>query len=175
MLATYHHITFHSRIVADDAAARKKLEEDRQAEAILKEFAKVTQGPLLPDSAANQLAMKNIMSPGRRVTRAFVAKGKKVVAPRKKKKNHPRHALPMFNDPVLYLVLPKYFAKQSINLLGKALAPLQIVNRSEWLTLYPDPWDPTRFSLVKKASDTNYWYAFLAHAVKVSFPLAYAN
>jgi hypothetical protein len=64
-------------MVADDAVARKKIEEDRQAEAILKEFAKGTPVPLLPDSAANQLAMQNMMSPGRRVTRAFVAKGKK--------------------------------------------------------------------------------------------------
>jgi hypothetical protein len=53
------------------------MEEDRQAEAILKEFAKGTQRPLLPDSASNQLAMKNMMSPGRRMTRSFVAKGKK--------------------------------------------------------------------------------------------------
>jgi hypothetical protein len=77
MLATSHRITFHSQMVADDASARKKMEQDRQAETILKEFSKETQGPLLPDSAANQLAMKNMMSPGRRVTRSFVAKGKK--------------------------------------------------------------------------------------------------
>jgi phage anti-repressor protein len=78
------------------------LEEYRQAEAILKEFTKGTPGTLLPDSAANQLAMNNMMSPGRRVARYFVAKEKKnkVVVPRKKKNNHPRHALPMFNDPV---------------------------------------------------------------------------
>jgi hypothetical protein len=53
------------------------LEEYRQAEAILKEFAKGTPVPLLPASAANKLAMKNMMSPGRRVARAFEAKGKK--------------------------------------------------------------------------------------------------
>jgi hypothetical protein len=89
-------------IVADDAAAIKKLEEDRQAEAILKEFTKGLPIPLLTDSAANQLAMNNMMSPGHRVTYAFVAEGKKkkVVVPRKKKNHHPRHASPMFNDPV---------------------------------------------------------------------------
>jgi hypothetical protein len=86
---------------------------------------------------------------------------KKVVAPRKKKKNHPRHALPIFNDPVSSPVLPKYFARQFTNLVGQALKPLEIVDRSKWLTLYPDPWDPTRLSLVNKASKTNYWYAFL--------------
>jgi hypothetical protein len=64
-------------MVVDDASARKKLEEDRQAEAILKELAKGTPVPLLPDSAANQLAMKNMISPGHRVTRVFVAKGTK--------------------------------------------------------------------------------------------------
>jgi hypothetical protein len=85
MLATSHGTTFHSQMVADDAAARKILEEDRQAEAILKEFAKGTQGPLLHDAAGNQLAMKNMMSPGRGVTRAYVTKGKKkkVVVPQK--------------------------------------------------------------------------------------------
>jgi hypothetical protein len=64
-------------MVADDAAVRKKLEEDRQAEAILKEFFEGTPVPLLPDSDANQLAMQNMMSPGRRVSRDSVAKGKK--------------------------------------------------------------------------------------------------
>jgi hypothetical protein len=77
MLATSHCITFYSQMVADDAAARKKLEEDCQAEVILKDFAKGTPVPLLPDSAENQLAMKNMMYPGRRVTRDFVTKGKK--------------------------------------------------------------------------------------------------
>jgi hypothetical protein len=67
----------------------------------------------------------------------------------------------MFNDPVSLSMLPKYLARQSTNLVGQALKPLEIVDRLKWLTLYPDPWDPTRFSLVKKASDTNYWYAFL--------------
>jgi hypothetical protein len=51
--------------------------QDRQAEAILKEFAKGSPVTLLPDSAANQLAMKNMMSPGRKVTRAFSVKEKK--------------------------------------------------------------------------------------------------
>jgi hypothetical protein len=82
------------------------------------------------------------------------------VTPRKKKKNHPRHALPIFNDPVSSPVLPKYFARQSTNLLGQELKNREIVDRSKWLTLYPDPWDPTRV-YIKKASDTNYWYAFL--------------
>jgi hypothetical protein len=77
MLATSHHITFHPQMVADDVAARTLLEEDRQADTILKEFAKETPAPLLPDSDATQLAMQNMMSPGRRVTRSFVAKGKK--------------------------------------------------------------------------------------------------
>jgi hypothetical protein len=156
-------ITFHSQMVADDAAAIKKLEEDRQAEAILKEFANGSPVPLLPDSDANQLSMQDMMSPGRRVTRAFFAIGKKkkVVVPRKKKKNHPGHALPIFNDPISSPVLPKYFERQSTNLVGQALKPLEIVDRSKWLTLYPDPWDPVRLSLVKKASETNYWYAFL--------------
>jgi hypothetical protein len=36
MLATFYRINFHSHMVADDAAARKKFKEDRQAEAILK-------------------------------------------------------------------------------------------------------------------------------------------
>jgi hypothetical protein len=100
-------------MVVDDNAARKLLEEDRQAEVILKESAMGTPVPCLWDSAANQLAMKNMMSPGRRVTRVLVVKGtqKKVVVPRQKKKNHPRHALPMFNDPVSSPVLPKYFVR----------------------------------------------------------------
>jgi hypothetical protein len=79
MHATSHHITFHPQMVADDAAARKNLEEDRQADAILKDFAKGTPVPLLPGSDANQLAMQNMMSPGRQVTRGFVAKGEKKV------------------------------------------------------------------------------------------------
>jgi hypothetical protein len=77
MLATSHHITFHPQMVADNAAARKLLEEDRQADAILKEFAKGTPVRLFPDSDANQLAMQNIMYPARWVTRSFAAKGKK--------------------------------------------------------------------------------------------------
>jgi hypothetical protein len=77
MLATSRRITFHSKMVADDTVARKILEEDRQAEAILKEFAKGTPLPLFHDSAANQLAMKNMMSPGRIVTRDLVVKGMK--------------------------------------------------------------------------------------------------
>jgi hypothetical protein len=84
MLVTSHLITFHSQMVADDAAARKNLEEDRQAEAILKEFANGKPVPLLHDSAANQLAMKTMMSPSRRVTRDFVAKGKKYIFSTKK-------------------------------------------------------------------------------------------
>jgi hypothetical protein len=104
-----------------------------------------------------------MMSPGRRVTRSFVDKGKKkkVVMPRKKKKNAPGNALPIFNDPVSSPMLPKYFARQSTNLVGVALKPLEIVKRSKWLTLYPDPWDPARLGLFKEASKTNYWYAFL--------------
>jgi hypothetical protein len=69
--------------------------------------------------------------------------------------------LPMLHNPVSSPVLPKYFARQSTNLVGESLKPLEIVDRSKCLTLYPDPWDPTRFSLVKKASESNYWYAFL--------------
>jgi hypothetical protein len=64
-------------MIADDATARTILEEDRQEEAILKEFAKGTPVPLLPGSDANQLAMQNMMSPDCRVARAFVTKGKK--------------------------------------------------------------------------------------------------
>jgi hypothetical protein len=75
--------------------------------------------------------------------------------PRKKKKNAPGHALPMFNDPVSSPVLPKYLAPQSTNLAGVALTPLEIDKRSKWLTLYPDPWDPARLALVKEASKTN--------------------
>jgi hypothetical protein len=90
--------------------------------------------------------MKNMMSPGRRLTRALVIKGteKKVVVPRKKKKSHPRHALPMFNDPVSLPVLPKYFVRESTNLVGQELKNLEIVDRSKWLHLYPDPWDPVK-------------------------------
>jgi hypothetical protein len=104
-----------------------------------------------------------MMTPGRWVTRYFVAKGKKkkLVVPRKKKKNAPGHALPMFNDTVSSPVLPKYFARQSNNLVEVALAPLEIVKRSKWLTLYPDPWDPARLAIVKELSKTTYWYAFL--------------
>jgi hypothetical protein len=77
MLATSHHMTFHLQMVADDTAARNFLEEDHQAEAILKEFTKGTPIPRLQDSSANQLAMNNMMSPGRRVTSALVVKGTK--------------------------------------------------------------------------------------------------
>jgi hypothetical protein len=77
MLATYHHIIFHPQMVADDAAAGQLLEEDRQGDAILKEFFKGTPVPLLPDSDSNHLVMQNMMSPGPWVTRSFVAKGKK--------------------------------------------------------------------------------------------------
>jgi hypothetical protein len=76
MLAASHHITFHLQMVADDAAARKLLEEDRQADAIIKEFTKGTPACLFPDSDVNQLAMQNMMSPDRRVTRSFATKGK---------------------------------------------------------------------------------------------------
>jgi hypothetical protein len=116
-------------MVADDAAARTLLEEDRQADAMLKEFVKVTPVHFFPDSDANQLAMPNMMSPGRRVTRSLAAKGKKkkIAVPRKKKNNAPGHALPMFNDPVSSPVIPKYFSPQSTNLFGVALKPLKIV------------------------------------------------
>jgi hypothetical protein len=67
----------------------------------------------------------------------------------------------MFNDHVFSTVLPKYVARQSTNLVGQALKPLEIVNRLKWLTLYPDPWEPARLSLVKKAPTANYWYVFL--------------
>jgi hypothetical protein len=115
-------------MVADDTAARKKMEEYYQAEAILKEFAKVTPLPLLHDSAANQLSTKNIMCPGHRVARALVIKvtKKKVVVPRNKKKNHPRHALPMFNYHVSSTVLPKYVVRESTNFVGQALKKLEI-------------------------------------------------
>jgi hypothetical protein len=117
-------------MVADDAAARKKLEEGRQADAMLKEFSKGTPVRLFPDSDANQLAMQNMMSPGRRVARSFTAKGKKknIAVPRKKKNNAPGHALPMFNNPVSSPVLPMYFAPHPPNLVGVALEPLKIVN-----------------------------------------------
>jgi hypothetical protein len=64
-------------MVADDAMVRKLLEGDRQADAMLNEFYTGTPVCLFPDSDANQLAMQNMMSPGRRVTRSFTAKGKK--------------------------------------------------------------------------------------------------
>jgi hypothetical protein len=67
----------------------------------------------------------------------------------------------MFNDHVSSRVLPKYFARQSTNLVGQALKPLDLVDRSNWLHLYPGPLDLTRLSLVKKAYESNYWYAFL--------------
>jgi hypothetical protein len=53
----------------------------------------------------------------------------------------------MLNDPVLSPVLPKYFARQSFNMVGVALAPLEIVKRSKWLTLHPDPWYPARLAI----------------------------
>jgi hypothetical protein len=83
------------------------------------------------------------------------------MVPRKKKNNHPRHALPMFNDPVSLPVLPKYFIRESNNLVRQELKNLEIVDRSKWLHLYPDPWDPIRLSIVKNASVFNYWYAFM--------------
>jgi hypothetical protein len=64
-------------MVADDAAARKLLEEDHQEDAMLKEFAKGNPVRLFPDSDTNQLAMQNMMSPGRWLTRSFAAKGGK--------------------------------------------------------------------------------------------------
>jgi hypothetical protein len=75
--------------------------------------------------------------------------------------NHPRHALPMFNDPVLSPVLSKYFIRESTNLVGQELKNLEIVDQSKWLHVYHDPWDPTILSLVKNASMSHYWYAFL--------------
>jgi hypothetical protein len=51
-------------MVADDTVARAIFEEDRQAEAILKEFAKGNSVPRLEYSAANQRAIRNMMSPG---------------------------------------------------------------------------------------------------------------
>jgi hypothetical protein len=83
-----------------------------------------------------------------------------VVKPRKKKK-HPRHALPMFNDPVSSPVLPKYFFRASTNLPGQEFPTIVIVDRSKWLDLYPDPWDPTRLSLFKKTFESILWYSFL--------------
>jgi hypothetical protein len=67
----------------------------------------------------------------------------------------------MFNDHLLSPVLPKYFVRESTNLPGQALKNMTVVDRSKWLYLYPDPWDPTRLSLVKKASESNVWYLFL--------------
>jgi hypothetical protein len=104
-----------------------------------------------------------MISPGRRVTRASTVKGnkQKVLEITLKKKNHPRHALPMINDPVLSSVLPKYFERASINLPGHALPVMAIVDISAWLEVYPDPWHPTRLSLVETASEMNLWYSFL--------------
>jgi hypothetical protein len=103
------------------------------------------------------------MSPGHRVTRASAVKGKKqkVVETTRKKNTFPRHALPMFNDPVSSPVLPKYFERASLNLPGNDFPGMVIINRSAWLELYPDPWHPTIFPLVKTASETNLWYSFL--------------
>jgi hypothetical protein len=67
----------------------------------------------------------------------------------------------MFNDPVSSPVLPKDFVRQSSNLFGHKLPTMDIVERSKWLDLYPYPWDPTRVSLVKKASESTFWCAFL--------------
>jgi hypothetical protein len=53
---------------------------------------------------------------------------------RKKKKNHPEHAFSMFNDHVASPVIPKYFARQSTNLVGQELKktgdfrPIEVVN-----------------------------------------------
>jgi hypothetical protein len=77
MLAAYHCNTFNLQMVTDDTAAMKILEEDRQEEAILKEFTNRTPVPRIQDSAPNQLAMNTMMSPGRRVARALVVKGTK--------------------------------------------------------------------------------------------------
>jgi hypothetical protein len=62
-------------MVVDDTVAREILEEDRQTEAMLKEFAKGNYVPHLQDSAANQRAIKNMMSSGRSVNRASAVKG----------------------------------------------------------------------------------------------------
>jgi hypothetical protein len=67
----------------------------------------------------------------------------------------------MFNDPVSSPVRPKYFVRESTNLVGQALKKLEIVDLSKWLHVYPHPWEPTRLSLVKNAYDSNYWYAFM--------------
>jgi hypothetical protein len=85
------------------------------------------------------------------------------MVPRKNKKNHPRHALLMFHDAVSSPVLPNYFVRESVNLVGKELKNLEIVDPSKWLHFYPDPWDPIRVSLVKNASMSNYWYTFLCN------------
>jgi hypothetical protein len=79
---------------AGDTAARAILEEDRQAEAILKEFAKGT-SVLCGDPVANLLVVRNMMSPGHTITRSSDIKGQKqkAVATTPKKKNFPRHAM----------------------------------------------------------------------------------
>jgi hypothetical protein len=105
-------------MIADDTAAREILEEDRQAEVILKEFAKGDSVPRHEDAAANQYAIRNMMSSGCILTRASAVKGhkQKVVETTQKKKNFPRHALPLFNDPVSSPVIPKYLERAPINL-----------------------------------------------------------
>jgi hypothetical protein len=67
----------------------------------------------------------------------------------------------MFNDPVSSPVLAKYFGKASINLPGHDFPGMDIVERSEWLELYLDPWHPTILFVFKTASKTNLWYSFL--------------
>jgi hypothetical protein len=162
MLATSHHITFHPQMVADDTAARK----------LLKKIAKQTQfSNSLPREIHYLFFLTQMQINLQCRIWCLLAAGwlgllslkerKKVVVPRKKKKNAPGHALPMFNDTFLSPVLPNNFARQSTNLVGVALAPLEIVKRSKWLHFYPDPWDPARLALVKEASNINYWYAFL--------------
>jgi hypothetical protein len=118
------------QMIADDTTARVILEEDRQAEAILKEFSKGT-CVLRADQSADLFAIQNMMSPGQRIKKSSAIKDGKqlVVATAPKKKILLRHAMPMFNDPVTLPVHPEYLKRTSTNLPEDLLPGMVTINR----------------------------------------------
>jgi hypothetical protein len=103
-----HHPTFYLyRLLQTTPRPGRFWKKNRQAEAILKEFAKCT-AVLRGDPSANLLAIHNMMSPGRRIMRSSALKGQeqKVVATTPNKNKFLQDAMPMFNDPVLLWVRP---------------------------------------------------------------------
>jgi hypothetical protein len=77
-----------------------------------------------------------------------------------KKKKHQHKVLCLFNAPIRSPVNSQFMTKTSTNSSDDHIPGIVTIDTSAWIQ-YSDPWNPTRLTMAREATDRNGWYSFL--------------